>query len=91
MDRDIVLRHSKAIRLENKILPDFVVLLEELCRIKECPEYLPKLRQAISIPGLGSELIIKIIEYFEREYNIIKIERFPMKGNVSYKELLNII
>ena len=36
MDRDTVLKHSRAVRLQQIVFPDFVELLEELCRIFDC-------------------------------------------------------
>lgn len=91
MDRDTVLKHSKAIRLEHKVLPDFVELLEELCRIRECPEYLQALVAMLSFPGIGSNLSIGVLEYFEREYHIIKIEQLPNPYGINKNKLINII
>lgn len=91
MDRDTVLKHSKAIRLEHKVLPEFIELLEELCRIRECPEYLQALISMISSPEIGSTLIIAILEYFEKEYHIIRIEQSPNPYGVNKNKLINII
>lgn len=91
MDRDTILKHSRAVRLQYILLPDFVELLEELCRIKAHPEHFQKLTQALSIPGLRNEVINAVLEYFEREYNIIKIEQLPNPYGMNKNKLINII
>ena len=91
MDRDTVLKHSRAVRLQHIILPDFVELLAELCRIKEHPEHFQKLTQTLSIPGLGNAVVNAVLEYFEREYHIIRIEKFHDIVNLRQKQLINII
>ena len=91
MDRDTVLKHSRAVRLQHIVLPDFVELLEELCRIKAHSEHFPQLAQTLSIPGLGNEVVNAILEYFEREYHIIRIEKFQDITNLRQKQLINII
>ena len=91
MDRDTVLKHSRAVRLQYIILPYFVELLAELCRIKAHPEHFQKLTQTLSTPGLGNEVVNAVLEYFEREYHIIRIEKFHDIVNLRQKQLINII
>lgn len=91
MDRDTVLKHSRTVRLQHIILPDFVELLKELCERKAHPEHLQPLIQTLSIPGLGNEVVNAVLEYFEREYHIIKIEKFHDFVNLKQKQLINII
>lgn len=91
MDRDTVLKHSRAVRLQHIILPDFVELLAELCRIKAHPEHFQKLTQTLSTPELGNEVVNAVLEYFEREYHIVKIEKLPNVYDINVKQLINII
>lgn len=39
MDRETVLSHSKAIRIEHTLLPEFIELLKEYCTIMGKGEY----------------------------------------------------
>ena len=66
MDRETILKHSKAIRLEHKILPDFNDVIAEYCTIKGCSEYLSVIIQLLQqfsyYVGLGYGLW-GVIEY----------------------------
>lgn len=77
MDRDTVLKHSRAVRLENKLLPDFTDLIIELCNRKAHPEHIPDVIQLLSKPVIREHIINSVLEYFEKEFNIIKVERLP--------------
>ena len=73
MDKETVLKHSKSIRLYNKVENDFIVLLEDFCKKKDKPEHLQKLIQLLNIPMIGQEVINFILEEYEKEHNIIKL------------------
>lgn len=94
MDRNVVLKHSKAIRLQHKLLPDFTNLMAEFCTIKGHPEHLSVIIQLLQQPMIGNEIINSILEYFEKEYKIIKLERINTTnnafGSIENKQILNI-
>ena len=74
MDREIILKHSKAIRLEHKVLPDFTELIAEFCTIKGHPEHISIIIQLLQ-HSIGEQIIDKILEYFEKEFKIIKLKK----------------
>ena len=73
MDRDTILKHSKAIRLEHKLLPDFTEILSNYCEIKAHPEHLQGLIQIIQHPFIGQEVLNLILEEYEKEYHLIRL------------------
>lgn len=89
MDRNTVLRHSKSIRLNKQVLPDFTELIAEFCTIKGHPEHTSIIIQLLQQPVYGSTIIDKTLEYFEKEYHIIKLEKFLDK-DFKLKQLINI-
>lgn len=90
MDRNTVLRHSKSIRLNKQVLPDFTELIAEFCSIKGHPEYTSIIIQLLQQPVYGNTIIDKTLEYFEKEYHIIKLERLPDAHSINQKQLINI-
>ena len=94
MDRETILKHSKAIRLEHKILSDFTDVMAEFCTIKGHPEYISVIIQLLQQPMIGEQIINAILEYFEREYKLIKLEKLNITntafGNIENKQLINI-
>lgn len=91
MDRETILKHSRAVRLENKLLPDFTDLIIELCNRKAHPEHIPNIIQLLSKPVIREHIINSVLEYFEKEFHIIKIERLPNLYEANIKHLINII
>ena len=89
MDRNTILSHSKSIRLNKQVLPDFTELIAEFCTIKGHPEYTSIIIQLLQQPVYGSTIIDKTLEYFEKEYHIIKLEKFLDK-DFKLKQLINI-
>lgn len=73
MDRETVLKHSKSIRLEHKLLSDFTEILADFCERKGHPEHLQALIQVLNIPMIGQKCIQLILEEYEKEYEIIKL------------------
>ena len=73
MDRETILKHSKSIRLNYQILPDFTEVLSDYCERKAHPEHLQALIQVLNIPMIGQKCIQLILEEYEKEYKIIKI------------------
>ena len=94
MDRNVVLKHSKAIRLQHKLLPDFTNLMAEFCTIKGHPEHLSVIIQLLQQPMIGEQIINAVLEYFEREFKIIKLEKINtidnVFGSIENKQLINI-
>ena len=94
MDRETILKHSKAIRLEHKVLSDFTELIAEFCTIKGHPEHLSVMIQLLQHPILGVKITDSILEYFEKEYHIIKLEKInsidTYYGNIENKQIINI-
>lgn len=88
MDRETVLKHSKAIRLEHKLLPDFTELVAEFCTLRGHPEYTSVITQLLQHPIFGGEIIDIILTYFEKEYHIIKLERLPNAYTMNQKQLI---
>ena len=94
MDRETILKHSKAVRIDKKILPDFVELIERFCEIKQHPEHTPALIHIIQNTSMGLEKVYAILEFFEKEYHIIRVEKLNTIetgfGNISNNEVLYI-
>ena len=94
MNRETILKHSKAIRLEHKVLPDFTDVIVEFCAIKGHYEHINVIIQLLQQPMLGEQIIDKILEYFEKEFRIIKLERINainnIFGSIENKQLINI-
>lgn len=90
MDRDTILRHSKSIRLEGKLLPDFTGVVAEFCTIKGHSEHISVIIQLLQHPMVGGEIVHRILEYFEKEFHIIKLERLPDAYSINQKQLINI-
>lgn len=89
MDRDLVLRCSKAIRLEHKLLPEFTNIVAEFCTIKGHSEHISVIIQLLQHPMIGGEIVYRILEHFEKEFHIIKLEKLPNE-EFSQKQLINI-
>lgn len=94
MDRDTILKHSKAVRLEHKVLQDFTDVIAEFCTIKGHYEYISVIIQLLQQPMLGEQIVNAILEYFEKEYKIIKLEKLNITntafGNIENKQIINI-
>ena len=94
MDRETVLKHSKSIRLQHKVLQDFTDVMAEYCTIKGHPEHLSVIIQLLQQPMIGEQIVNTILEYFEKEYKIIKLEKLNITntdfGNIENKQLINI-
>lgn len=94
MDRETILKHSKAIRLEHKVLSDFTELIAEFCTIKGHSEHLSVIIQLLQQPMIGEQIINAILEYFEKEFKIIKLEKVNtidnVFGSIENKQLINI-
>ena len=76
------------------MLPDFIDVISEFCNIKGHPEHLNKLIPLLQQPMIGEHIINLILEHFEREYTIIKLEKLNITnnifGNIENKQLINI-
>ena len=94
MNRETILKHSKAIRLQHTMLSDFTDVMAEYCTIKGHSEHLSVIIQLLQQPMLGEQIINAILEYFEKEYKIIKLEKLNITntafGNIENKQLINI-
>ena len=94
MDRETILKHSKAIRLQHTVLSDFTDVVAEFCTIKGHPEHLSVIIQLLQQPMLGEQIINAVLEYFEREFKIIKLEKLNITntgfGDIENKQLINI-
>lgn len=94
MDRETILKHSKAIRLEHKVLSDFTELIVEFCTIKGHPEHISVIIQLLQQPMIGEQIVSAVLEYFEREFKIIKLEKVNtidnVFGSIENKQLINI-
>lgn len=94
MDRETILKHSKAIRLQHTVLSDFTDIMAEYCTIKGHPEHLSVIIQLLQQPMIGEQIVNAVLEYFEKEYKIIKLEKLNtvqnVFGTVENKQLLNI-
>lgn len=90
MDRETILKHSKAIRLQHTVLSDFTDVMAEYCTIKGYPEHLSVIIQLLQHPIIGNEIINAVLEYFEREFHIIKLEKLSDAYSINQKQLINI-
>ena len=94
MDRETILKHSKAIRLEHRVLQDFTDVVAEFCTIKGHPEHLSVIIQLLQQPMIGEQIINAVLEYFEKEFKIIKLEKLNITntefGDIENKQLINI-
>lgn len=88
MDRETILKHSKAIRLEHKLLPDFTEVIAEFCNFKGHSEHTSTVIQLLQHPIFGGEIIDNILTHFEKEYHIIKLERLPNAYTINKKQLI---
>ena len=94
MDRETILKHSKSIRLDHRVLQDFTDVIVEFCTIKGHPEHLSAIIQLLQQPMIGEQIINEILEYFEKKFKIIKLERINtvnnVFGSIENKQLINI-
>ena len=95
MNRETILKHSKAIRLKQMVLPDIVDVIAEFCTIKGHPEYISAIIQLLQQHMIGKLIIDKVLEYFKKEYHIIKLEKINVINkeifdNIENKQLINI-
>ena len=90
MDRDLILKCSKSIRLEHKLPPEFTDVVAEFCTIKGHSEHISGIIQLLQHPTIGGELIHRILEHFEKEFHIIKLEKLPDAYSINQKQLINI-
>jgi hypothetical protein len=94
MDRETILKHSKAIRLQRTMLSDFTDIMAEYCTIKGHPEHLSVIIQLLQQPMVGEQIVNAVLEYFEKEFKIIKLEKVNtidnVFGSIENKQLINI-
>lgn len=90
MDRDLILKCSRSIRLEHKLPSEFTDVVAEFCTIKGHPEHTSVIIQLLQHPIVGGEVIYRILEHFEKEFHIIKLERLPDAYSINKKQLINI-
>ena len=90
MDRNTILSHSRSVRLGKKLLPNFTELVAEFCTIKGHSEHISVIIQLLQHAMIGGEVIHRILEHFEKEYHIIKLERLPDAYSINQKQLINI-
>ena len=95
MDRETILKHSKAVRLRRMVLPDITDVIAEFCTIKGHPEYLSSIIQLLQQqPIIGEQIINAVLEYFEKEFKLIKLEKLNITntgfGDIENKQLINI-
>lgn len=90
MDRDLILKCSKSIRLEHILPPEFTDVVAEFCTIKGHSEHTSVIIQLLRHPTIGGEVIHRILEHFEKEFHIIKLERLPDAYSINQKQLINI-
>ena len=76
------------------ILPDFNNLVAEFCTIKGHPEHISAIIQLLPYNDIGEQIIDRVLEYFEKEYHIIKLEKINtinnVFGSIENKQLINI-
>lgn len=84
MDRETILKHSKSIRINHQILPDFIEILSDYCERKAHPEHLQGLIQIIQHPFIGQEALNLILEEYEKEFHIIRYT------NLKTQQIINI-
>ena len=94
MNRETILNHSKSIRLQHKVLQDFTDVVAEFCTIKGHSEHISVIIQLLQQPMIGEQIIDKILEYFEKEFKIIKLEKINtidnVFGSIENKQLITI-
>lgn len=90
MDRDFILKCSKSIRLEHKLPSEFTDVVAEFCTVKGHSEHTSVIIQLLQHPIIGGEIIHRILEHFEKEFHIIKLERLPDAYSINQKQLINI-
>ena len=90
MDRDFILKCSKSIRLEHKLPPEFANVVAEFCTIKGHSEHTSVIIQLLQHPMIGGEIVHRVLEHFEKEFHIIKLERLPDAHSINQKQLINI-
>lgn len=94
MDRETILKHSKAIRLQHTVLSDFTDIMAEYCTIKGHPEHLSVIIQLLQQPMVGEQIVNAVLEYFEKKFKIIKLEKINtinnVFGSIENKQLINI-
>lgn len=94
MNRETVLKHSKSIRLDQKVLQDFTDLIVEFCTIRGLSEHISVIIQLLQQPIIGEQIINEVLGYFEKEFKIIKLEKVNtidnVFGSIENKQLINI-
>ena len=94
MNRETILKHSKAVRLQHTVLPDFTDIIAEFCTIKGHSEHINVIIQLLQQPMIGEQIINAVLEYFKREFKIIKLEKINtidnVFGSIENKQLINI-
>ena len=94
MDRETILKHSKSVRLDRVVLKGFNDVIAEFCTIKGHPEHLSVIIQLLQQPTIGEQIINEILEYFEKEFKIIKLEKINtinnVFGSIENKQIINI-
>lgn len=90
MDRDLILRCSRTIRLEHKVPMEFTQVINEYCIQKGHPEHFNACVQLTQHSMISGEIIHRILEYFEKEFHIIKLEKLPDAYSINQKQLINI-
>lgn len=90
MDRETILKHSKAIRLQHTVLPDFIDVIAEFCTIKGHSEHINIIIQLLQQPIIGEQIINTVLEYFEKDFHIIKIEKLSDAYSINQKQIINI-
>ena len=91
MDRETILKHSKSIRLNKQVLPDFTNVIAEFCTIKGHSEHISVIIQLLQQPMIGEQIVNAVLEYFEREFKIIKLEKINTNVfGIENKQLINI-
>ena len=94
MNRETILNHSKSIRLQHKVLQDFTDVVAEFCTIKGHSEHISVIIQLLQQPMIGEQIVNAVLEYFEKEYKIIKLEKLNtvqnVFGSIENKQLINI-
>lgn len=90
MDRDTILKHSKLIRFEHKVAPEFIELINEYCIQKKHPEHFNACVNLLQHPEYSNLIIYSILEYFEKMFHIILLEKLPDVYSMNNKQLITI-
>jgi hypothetical protein len=68
--------------------------MAEYCTIKGHPEHLSVVIQQLQQPMVGEQIVNAVLEYFEKEFKIIKLEKVNtidnVFGSIENKQLINI-